>query len=63
MTPRYIAHSWDIPRDVMIEELGFAPGNDGPQPLSAIAAERGEPVDVLISRIEAAIAAHRAEKP
>lgn len=61
MTPRYVAHSWDLPREVMVGELGFAPGADAGQPLSAIARERGVPVEVLIVELEAAIAAHRAD--
>lgn len=59
MTPRYVAHSWDVPREVMTG-LGFERGTDGPRPLSRIAEDRGIPVDVLIAEIEAAIAAHRA---
>lgn len=60
MTPRYVAHSWDVPREVMTS-LGFERGTDGPRPLNKIAEDRGIPVDVLITEIEAAIAAHRDE--
>ena len=30
MTPRYVAHSWDLPRDVVGEALGLDPGG-GPR--------------------------------
>jgi hypothetical protein len=60
MTPRYVAHSWDIPREVMTS-LGFERGTDGPRPLNKIAEDRGIPIEALIGEIEAAIAAHRAE--
>lgn len=59
MTPRYIAHSWDLPREVMTDQLGFERTTDGPQPLTDIADERGVPVAELIAEIEAVIAAYR----
>lgn len=60
MTTRYVAHSWDVPREVMTS-LGFERGADGPRPLNKIAEDRGIPVEALIAQIEAAIAAHRSE--
>lgn len=60
MTTRYVAHSWDLPREVMTG-LGFERGTDGPRPLRKIAEERGIPVETLIAEIEGAIALHRAE--
>lgn len=60
MTPRYVAHSWNVPRAVMEGDLGLIRGVDGPVPLSRIAEARGVPVEVLVAEIEAAIAAHRA---
>ena len=62
MTPRYIAHSWGLPRDMMMETLKLEPSPDGPQPLSEIAEERGVPVADLIAQIEAAVAEFRAQQ-
>ena len=65
MTPRYVAHSWDVPRAVMVEVLGTdGPPRDGkPQPLRMMADERGVPLDQVIAEIETAIAAFRAAGP
>lgn len=61
MTPRYIVHSWDVPRDVMTQAIGIDPTvRPGPKSLDRIASDQGIPTDVLIRRIEDAIAAHRA---
>ncbi|GAB5445665.1 hypothetical protein [Gymnodinialimonas sp.] len=59
MSPGYVALSWDVPREVMIEAVNRAPGGGGPHRLEDIAAEQGVPLDALITRIEAAIQAHR----
>jgi hypothetical protein len=61
MTPGYVAHSWHVPRDVVIEALSLD-RRDGPPraSLADIAAERDVPVAALIDRLEDAIAAHRA---
>ena len=62
MTPRYIAYSWQVPREV--PEAALAPfARPGARPtLERIAAENGLSVSELTERIEAAIAAHRAGK-
>lgn len=62
MTPRYIAHSWDVPRDVMMDTLHLVRIPGGPQPLAKIAEERGIPVERLIDDLEAAIAEFRARE-
>lgn len=60
MTPRYIAHSWHVPPEVVGEALGVVPGRDGhPPTLDSIAAERGTDVATLAAEVEAAIDAHR----
>ncbi len=59
MTPRYVSHSWDLPRDTMIETLDLQP-ESGRFTLEELAEDRGIPVAVLIERIEAAITRHRA---
>ena len=64
MTPRYIAHSWDVPREVMETALGdLGPLSGGPRPLARLAADQGVPLEVLITRLETAIAVYRAEAP
>lgn len=61
MTPRYVARSWDVPREVLQRTLGGRIDIDaGPPTLDRIAAARGVSPDDLIAEIEAAIAAHRA---
>lgn len=61
MTPRYVAHSWDLPRDVMIDALRLDPdARPGPRSLDRIAKDQGVPVQDLVDRLDAAIAAHRA---
>lgn len=63
MTPRFVALSWDVPKDVVIEALHMVPDGQGPQPLRKMAEARGVPVEALIDDLEAAIAAHRAGLP
>ncbi len=64
MTPGYIAHSWRVPRGVVIEALDApVPPPDGPINLDELAALRGVTVDDLIAEAEAAIAAWRAAHP
>ncbi len=60
MTPRYVAHSWDMPRDAMMEILGLEPPPPGRQTLEDIAADKGIPVEDYIREIEKGIAAFRA---
>jgi hypothetical protein len=61
MTPRYVAMSWDLPREVVADALALAPDGTGRrQTLAEIAKARGEDVDVLAARLRAAIDAYRA---
>ncbi len=60
MTPRYVAHSWRIPREVMEEALGELPPVRGRPTLRRIAETQGVPLEDLVHRIEAAVVAHRA---
>jgi hypothetical protein len=64
MTPSYIAHSWQLPPEVMAGALGLArdEGEGRRLTLAEIAAERGVPVATLAAEIEGAIAVHRAEE-
>ena len=59
MTPRYIAHSWDVPPEVVGRALGLTPEPGRGRTMAEIAAERGQSVAALGAVIEAAIAAHR----
>jgi len=62
MTPGYIAMSWKVPREVILQAL------DAPRPpprgrinLNDLAALNGNEVEVLIAEVEAAIADWRAK--
>lgn len=55
----YIARSWDVPREVLAEALGIAPGSSPRQSIGRIAGDQGESAEVLIVRIDAAIRAYR----
>lgn len=63
MTPHYVAHSWDVPRPVMIEALALGEDDPKGRNLKRLAEAQGIPLDELIARIEAAIMAHRAAAP
>ena len=63
MSPRFVAMSWDVPREVVIEALQITPDGKGPIPLERMAAERGVPVQALIDELEEAIAAWREAHP
>lgn len=61
MTPRYVSHSWRVPRNVLFDAIDFPrPPPDGPMSLAQLADLRGVPVEQVIAEAEAAIAAHRA---
>jgi len=60
MTPRYVALSWDVPREAMMEILGLEPPGPGRRTLADIAAEKGISVEEYITLIKAGIAAFRA---
>lgn len=62
MTPRYVSHSWDIPREAMMDILGLEPPGPGRRTLADIAADRGIAVEDYILRIEGGIAAFRAAR-
>ena len=63
MTPGYVAHSWDVPREVVFEALDLPARPGEPVTLDALAAERGLPVDRLAADLRAAIAAERDAGP
>ncbi len=63
MTPRYVAHSWRLPPDLVAETLGLDRRTGPPPTLADVAKERGVTVGELAARIEAAAEAHRAADP
>lgn len=58
MTPGYVAHSWHVPRHVMQEAIQDMPDKKRPT-LEDIAKSQGIQLEVLITRIQAAIIEHR----
>ena len=60
MTPRYIAHSWNVPVDTILEANGLTRGQfDHPTSLAEISRLTGIPEETLIAQTKAAIAQHR----
>ena len=67
MTVHYVAHSYDVPADVLFEALGL-PAPSSPlrrdrRPLSAIAAAQGQSFDQVRTTLEQAIARERGQSP
>ncbi|MCB1359537.1 MAG: hypothetical protein KDK53_24490 [Maritimibacter sp.] len=64
MTPGLIAHSWHVPREVILDALD-APERPpkGPMNLAELAALNGTTPEALIAEAETAIAAWRAAHP
>ena len=61
MTPGYVAHSWKVPRSVMLQALEMQRAPEGPPPtLAEIAQARGMPLADLVAQVEAEITAFRA---
>jgi len=62
MTPRFVAHSWDVPPEVVWQSLMLGP--DGPArriTLAELAKAQNIPLPLLLEELRADIAAHRAE--
>jgi hypothetical protein len=55
MTPRYIAHTYDIPRDEMQRILDLGPDETPRQPLDSLAEARGVSVQTYIDQFDALI--------
>lgn len=63
MTPRYVARSWDVPPAVVAEAIGVTMERSRrPQTLEDIAEARGETVEALAARIDAAILSYRSRQ-
>ena len=63
MTPGYIAHSWHVPREVIVEALGRPDPESRGLTLAEIAEARGATEAELVAALDAAIAAYRAGLP
>ncbi len=62
MTPRYVAHSWSIPPEVLRDALAV-PSDAKGLSIDALAKGRGVSTEEIIGQIEAAIADQRANDP
>ena len=63
MTPRFVAHSWHVPPEVLLEAMELErPPRSGPTSLRDLAQDLDMPVEVLILQLETAIADHRATR-
>ena len=62
MTPRYVAHSWNIAPESLHGSLGIRKPPDRPKSLAEFAEEQDITFEVLKERIEATIAEERAKK-
>lgn len=63
MTPRYVARSWRVPREVVMDAIDAPrPLPGGPVSLAQLAEKRGVSVDQIIDELEAAIAAFREKR-
>lgn len=64
MTIGYVAHSYDVPRDLLIDALRLPPPGKGERPtLDRLAEGRGQTLAAFEGEIAAAIARLRAEDP
>ncbi|MBA1148754.1 hypothetical protein H0Z60_17030 [Ectothiorhodospiraceae bacterium WFHF3C12] len=63
MTPRYVAHSYELPPAVVRDALGLAPGEARRHTLEQIAEESGLTLAELQHRIDAAAKAHHGYEP
>ncbi|CUH78525.1 hypothetical protein [Tropicibacter naphthalenivorans] len=62
MTPGYVAHTWHVPKEMMLEVVGPRPG-ERRETLDEVAERLGITTPELIARIETAIADYRATHP
>ena len=60
MTPRFVAHSWDVPPTVVLQALALASDGSGRRmTLEDLAQTRSTPLPVLLDHLQARIDAHR----
>ena len=63
MTPGYVAHSWHVPRDRLIEILDLPRKPDHPMSFREIAEGRGLPLSDFLSEVSGALVTLKAEAP
>lgn len=62
MTPRYIAHAWDIAPDDLMEALGVVAAPGARPTLKEIARQRGVPVEIVMEEVRVLISAQGAAR-
>ncbi|MGY3437127.1 MULTISPECIES: hypothetical protein [unclassified Marinovum] len=62
MTPRYIAHSWDVPPQIVGEAMHLDPSG-GRITVAEVAAQQGVASGEIVRVVTAAILDHRATRP
>jgi hypothetical protein len=61
MTPRFVAHSWNVPPEAILQSLPLAPDETGRRvTLAELAEARGVPLAQLLEELRLAIATYRA---
>ena len=60
MTPGYVARSWSVPHEVVLDALGAVPDGERRRSLGRIAEDRGESFEELRDRLKPAIDEWRA---
>lgn len=63
MTPRYVAHSYELPPEVVRQALNLTPDHGRRQTLEQIAEERGMTLEEVQRRINEAANAHHGYEP
>ena len=63
MTPRYVANSYHVPIEMVIEALAIDPEAERRPTLEQLAERRGVPLDQLVTDLSAAISAWKAANP
>lgn len=58
MTPRYIAHGWQVDARALARALGASPDPDERPTLETIAERRGVPLEQVIAEAQAFLATH-----
>ena len=63
MTVGYVAHSWHVDRDIILDAVGMAGEEPARRPLGRIALDRGVTFDALASDVMDAIGRERMQSP
>lgn len=63
MNLHHIARVYGVPPEILYEGLGLVADRADRRPLDVIARQQGQPVDLLIDQVQAAIDAYEAQPP